>query len=170
MQTAVDHHLRRIDFAVATHLGITLLPGGVVRIGKRVLPAKIIPVVDRQADRHQRRIGGKFADQLVRGRTGRTALAGEQFDHRARIGVGDCRWNRHGCADGHYIGEATRYHCDLHAPSDSVSLALHGRRLAHWISQPGLVPSRIINRSFKRHSLQGEGRISDHAATRCRST
>ena len=44
---AVHDHLRRIDFAVAARARIGALPCGMQRRGQRVLPAEIIPVIDR---------------------------------------------------------------------------------------------------------------------------
>src|SRR5581483_7240299 len=68
------------------HFRIGLLARGETRIGERILPAEIIPVVYRHAERDDRGILGEFADDLVGGRTGRAALRGEQLHHRARIG------------------------------------------------------------------------------------
>ena len=48
MRRAVDHDLRRVDFAVAARLRIGALPVGVAGDRQRVLPAEIIPVVDRR--------------------------------------------------------------------------------------------------------------------------
>jgi hypothetical protein len=85
MRDAVDHDLRRIDLPVAAHMGIGALARRMRRIGERVLPAEIIPIVDRHAERDERRIGGEFADKLIGGGTGRAALAGEEFDEGARL-------------------------------------------------------------------------------------
>jgi hypothetical protein len=52
---------------------------------ERILPAEIIPIVDRQAHHHKRRIARQFAGKLVCRRTRRTSLAGEQLDHGTRL-------------------------------------------------------------------------------------
>ena len=83
---ALHDHLRRVDRPAAHRLGIGLLPLGVLGFAEGILPAEIIPVVDREAHDDHRRIARVFAHQLVGRRTRRTALAGEQFDHAARLG------------------------------------------------------------------------------------
>ena len=70
MHAAVHHHLGRVNFAIAAHLGIGFLPCGIARVGERVFPAEVIPVIDRQADRNQRRIERKLTHQLVGRRAG----------------------------------------------------------------------------------------------------
>ena len=56
---------------------------------QRVLPAEIIPVVDRQAHHDKRRIARKLAGELVGRRTRGTSLTGEQLNDRARLGRRD---------------------------------------------------------------------------------
>src|SRR6185312_17201228 len=83
VRNAVDDGLRRVDFAVATRLRIGLLAHRVAVQGQGVLPTEIVPVIDRQAQHHQRGVTAQLAEQLVRGRTARAALTGEEFDDRA---------------------------------------------------------------------------------------
>ena len=93
---AVDHRLRRVDLTIAARLGIGALAVGVAGHRQRVLPAEIVPIVDRKAQRDHRRITGVFADQLVGRWAGRAALAGEEFDDRTRLGL--TRLGLRGCA------------------------------------------------------------------------
>ena len=93
MRRAVDDGLRRVDVAIAAHLRIGFLARAETRIRQRVLPAEIIPVIDRHAQRDDGRILGELANDLVGGRTGRASLRCEQLDHRAGVGMGrtnDC--------------------------------------------------------------------------------
>ena len=50
VNAAVHHRLRRIDLTIAADMRISLLTRRVARIGERVLPTEIVPVVDRHAD------------------------------------------------------------------------------------------------------------------------
>jgi len=88
MHRSIDHGLRRINLAIAAHLGVGFLAGAEARIRQRILPAQIIPVIDRHAQRDYGRVLGQFTDNLVGGRTGGTSLRREQLHHRARVGVG----------------------------------------------------------------------------------
>jgi hypothetical protein len=69
MEAAVNDNLRRIDLAVRPQLRIGALARGIAWLGERVLPAKIIPVIDRQAYRYERRIVCKFTQQAISRRT-----------------------------------------------------------------------------------------------------
>ena len=86
---AVDDDLRRIDVAVAAHVRIGFLPRAEAGIRQRVLPAEIVPVVDRHAERDHAAIAGEIADDLVGWRARRTALRGEQFDDSNGLAVCD---------------------------------------------------------------------------------
>src|SRR5215510_5408587 len=57
----VDNNLRRVDGAVAAHLGVATLPRRVPRRRQRVLPPEIVPVVDRQAHGDQGGILGQLS-------------------------------------------------------------------------------------------------------------
>ena len=81
---AVHDHLRREDLPVAAGMGIGLLALGEGLMGERVLPAEIIPVIDRKGERHDIRLAGEIGQQRIGRRAGGAALAGEQFEHRAR--------------------------------------------------------------------------------------
>ena len=48
---------------------------------QRVLPAQVVPEVDRHRQGDDRRIGGEFTQQAVGWWAGRAALAREQLDH-----------------------------------------------------------------------------------------
>ena len=110
---AIDHDLRGVDLAVAACVGISALTIGVAVQRQRVLPAQIIPIVDGQAQRDQRRIARQLAEQLVGGRTGRAALAGEQFDDRPRLGRVGGRWRQGGGADDYtHKGDVAKVHAD----------------------------------------------------------
>src|SRR3974390_437250 len=85
MHHAVHDDLRRIDRAIAARLRITALANAMPAQRKRVLPAEVIPIIYRQAERDQRPVMRQFADQLVRCGTRRTSLAREKFDDRARL-------------------------------------------------------------------------------------
>jgi hypothetical protein len=87
MHRAVDHRLRGVDLAVAARLGVSALTVRMAGHRQRVFPAEIVPVVDGEAHHDHRRIARKFAHQLVGRRTRRAALAGEQLDHGARLGL-----------------------------------------------------------------------------------
>jgi hypothetical protein len=65
-------------------MGIGLLPLGEGHMGKRVLPAEIIPVIDRQGQSDDVRLAGIFHQQRIGRRAGGAALAGEKLDNRAR--------------------------------------------------------------------------------------
>src|SRR5258708_297303 len=51
MHRSVDDDLRRVDLAIAAHLRIGFLARREARIRQRVLPAEIVPVIDRHAHR-----------------------------------------------------------------------------------------------------------------------
>jgi hypothetical protein len=87
MHRSIDDDLRRVDVAIAAHLRIGFLTRAEARIRQGVLPAEIIPVIDRHAQRDDGWISGQLTDDLVCGRTRRTSLRREQFNHRARIGM-----------------------------------------------------------------------------------
>ena len=57
MAQTVHHGLRRVDVPVAAAVAVGLLPLGECLVGERVLPAKIVPVVDRERERQDTRIG-----------------------------------------------------------------------------------------------------------------
>jgi hypothetical protein len=86
MQHAVDDDLRRVDGAITANFRIGTLAQGKAVIGQRVLPAHVIPVVDRQRQGDEIRILGPFVHHRIGGRAGGAALAREEFDHRARLG------------------------------------------------------------------------------------
>src|SRR2546430_17313255 len=83
MRRSVDDNLRRVNLALAAHIGIGLLPRGEARIRQGIFPAQIIPVINRQAERDDRWILGQLTDDLVRRRAGRASFRGEKFHHRA---------------------------------------------------------------------------------------
>jgi hypothetical protein len=76
--------LRREHFAVAAHIGVGALPRRMGRRAERVLPAEIVPVVDREGQDEEVLVARQFARQPIGLGAGRTALAGEQFEHRFR--------------------------------------------------------------------------------------
>ena len=49
LRSSVDDHLRREHVAVAAHARIGALSVAMARKGERVLPAEVIPIVDREA-------------------------------------------------------------------------------------------------------------------------
>src|SRR6185503_295764 len=71
MHDAVDDNLRRVDLAVAARLRVGLLTHGMTVQRERVLPAEIIPIVDRQGERENRGVLAQLAEELVRGGTAR---------------------------------------------------------------------------------------------------
>ena len=82
--TAVDDDLRRRDLRASGVVGIIPLPLGEARGSERVLPPQLIPISDAERQREDIGTIGDRVDRSVRGRTGRTALALEQFDDRRR--------------------------------------------------------------------------------------
>src|SRR5262245_34638713 len=56
MRDAIDHHLRRVDLAVAARLGVCALPVSVAMQCQGVFPAEVIPIVDGKTHGHQRRV------------------------------------------------------------------------------------------------------------------
>src|ERR1700674_1457593 len=85
LRDTVDHHLRRIDLAVAAHRGIGLLALGMGVERERVAPAEIVPIVDRKRQHDQLLVAEKLAHETIGRRARRAALAGKQLDHRAGI-------------------------------------------------------------------------------------
>ena len=80
---------------------------------QRVLPAEIIPIIDRETERNQARVLAEVAEQLVGRRTGRAALAGEQLDDGARLGTENRRDGRECGRDGGQCPDAATPHADL---------------------------------------------------------
>src|SRR3974390_426496 len=95
MDHAVHDNLRRIDRAIAARLRITALADAMPAQRKRVFPTEVIPIIYWQAERDQRPIMRQFTEQLVRRGAGRTTLAREEFDDRARFAR-----SRHSCERG----------------------------------------------------------------------
>src|SRR5215471_4372403 len=102
MDRAIDHDLWRVHGAIAANLGVGALARRMCGLGERVPPTEIVPIVDRQAHRDERRIIGKLSEKLVCRGARRAALAGEELDHPADIagsygrGRGDhCAHHRH---------------------------------------------------------------------------
>src|SRR5438105_3038430 len=83
---AIHDDLRRINLTIAAHTRIGALARRMRGIGERVSPAEIIPVIDRNAQCDERRVVGQLTYQSVGRWAGRTALTGEQFENRARLG------------------------------------------------------------------------------------
>jgi hypothetical protein len=69
MRRTIDDNLRRVDIAIAAHLGIGFLPCTEARVRQRVFPAEIIPIIDRQTERDNVRILGQLAENPVGFRT-----------------------------------------------------------------------------------------------------
>src|SRR4029079_8940702 len=86
MGDSVDDYLWRIHFAVAAPFGMGSLAVGMTVQGELVFPAEIIPVINGQAHRHQRRITRQLAEQLVGGGARGATLAGEKLDNGTRFG------------------------------------------------------------------------------------
>jgi hypothetical protein len=90
----IDDDLRRVNLSITACPRISALARRMRRIGKRVTPAEIIPVIDGNAQRDDRRIVGELSDQPIGGRTGGTALAGKELEDCARFtrlnGGGGC--------------------------------------------------------------------------------
>ena len=80
---AVDDHLRGVDLPVAAGLGIGLLARREGRMGQRVLPAEIIPVIHREGQGDDVGLAREIGQNRIGRRAGGAALAGEQLDHRA---------------------------------------------------------------------------------------
>ena len=129
---AVDHGLRRIDLAVAARDGVFALQRGIAVQRERVLPAEIIPVVDRQAHGDQRGILRELAHQPVGRRTGRAALAGEQLHDGARLS----RRGRRGGGAGERGGEDDR--CGSSSACSAVRVASNERHLTRPVDHPPL--------------------------------
>ena len=87
MHGAVDDDLRRVDLAVAARARHRRAAGRNGRAGPACPSSRDSPN-SRPAGSARRAMdrARQLAEQLVGGRTGRAALAGEQFDHRARLG------------------------------------------------------------------------------------
>ena len=83
---AIDHDLRRVNLTIAAHARIGALACRMRGIGERVSPAEVIPVINRNAQCDKRGVVGQLPNQSVGRRTRGTALAGEQFENRARLG------------------------------------------------------------------------------------
>src|SRR5207248_3100143 len=84
---SVDDHLWRIDIVIVALASIVALSLRVSRIGKRVAPAEVIPIIDVERNRDHAFRALKLFHESVRRRTGRTALAREELDHnRPRSG------------------------------------------------------------------------------------
>ena len=79
MVAPVQDRLGRIDAIAAEHPGIGILTLGVFLGGERVRPAEIVPVVDVIGQRHHMAGLRQFGRDGVGRRTGRAALAGEEF-------------------------------------------------------------------------------------------
>jgi len=129
MDAAVHHGLRGVDLAVAARSRIGLLPSGVAGAGQCIFPAEIIPVIDRDAHDHEGRVARELADELVRRRARRAALAGEQFHDGAGLGVGGTHGQR----------PAPRHQ------RKNETAAQHFR-------DPIGTPQVLTNRAFTRHS------------------
>ena len=82
----IDHHLGRVGLAQLEAGDIGLLSLGVLGPREGVGPAEIVPVVDRERQRHDPGAIGEPAQVGVRLATRRTALGGEQFDKNRRLG------------------------------------------------------------------------------------
>ncbi len=77
---AVDDHLRGIDLPVAARLRVGLLARREGRMGERVLPPEIIPVIDRERQRDDVGLAREIGQDRIGGRTRGAALTGEQFE------------------------------------------------------------------------------------------
>src|SRR3546814_6511791 len=62
---AVDHHLRRVDVAQAKAVDIVALAFGVLRLGKGILPADVVPVIDVERQRQDTRFAGQLDEQRI---------------------------------------------------------------------------------------------------------
>ena len=114
MDDAVDDHLWRINFAVAARFGIGALAVGMTVQRERVFPAEIIPVIDGQAHRDQRRIARQLAEQFVGGGARGATLAGEKLDNGTRLGRS---WRSHGAeSEGDCKGDVAIVHIDPAIP------------------------------------------------------
>ena len=70
MRRTVDDHLRRVNVAIAARPRIGFLARAETGIGQRILPAEVIPIIDRHAQRDHVGIFREFANDLVGRRTG----------------------------------------------------------------------------------------------------
>jgi len=156
VHAAVDDDLRRINLAVAAHVGIGALPRRMRRIGERILPAEIIPVIDRQAERDDAGFDRKLAQQLVRRGTGRAALAGEQFQKRMGFaGAGDAvQCDQHAHDNGHrrQVASQVATHWILHA-ARSFRQHAHNHACSHAVSMPAISMSRRTDIGRAAHLL-----------------
>jgi hypothetical protein len=73
--------LRRVDHGGPRRAAIAVLPFGEDGLGKRVLPAEVIPVIDMQRQGDHVLARGEVLHHRIGGRTGGAALAGEQLHH-----------------------------------------------------------------------------------------
>ena len=76
----VHNGLGRVDLPVAARIGIAPLPGAEERMRQRVLPAEIVPVIDREGEGDEVRTVGELRQELVGGRAGGASLAGKKLD------------------------------------------------------------------------------------------
>jgi hypothetical protein len=76
---AVDDKLRRVDRG-AEEACIAALALGRLRCRERVFPAKLVPVIDVEAERDDIAAPRQLAEQSIGRRAGGAALGGEQLD------------------------------------------------------------------------------------------
>src|SRR5262249_5702012 len=79
---AVDDGLRRIYVAIAARLRVLALALGEVVTGERVLPAEIVPIIDRERKGENVFALRELAQKLIGGRTGGAPLTGKQLHDR----------------------------------------------------------------------------------------
>src|SRR5262249_26412604 len=82
MNQTVDDGLWRIDRPIATRVGIGTLALAELWARQRVLPSKVVPVVDREREGDDVIALGQTSQHRIGVGTGGTALAGEEFYDR----------------------------------------------------------------------------------------